>query len=95
MPRILEVELIDDLVETCMPGDDVTVVGIIRVRGTDDGIGMARGNTVSAFSLYMEAVSIKNNKSKSQNKSEMGIELSVKDYFAIKVRRRLIVQSLV
>lgn len=39
-----------------------------------------------ACSVYMEAVSIKNNKSHSQTKTEIGIELSVKDYFAIKVR---------
>lgn len=32
MPRILEVELVDDLVGSCMPGDDVTVVGIIKVN---------------------------------------------------------------
>lgn len=57
-----------------------------QVRGTDDGIGMVRGNTVSACSLYMEAVSITNNKSKSKNKTDMAMELSVKDYFAIKVR---------
>lgn len=31
MPRIIEVELLDDLVGICAPGDDVTVVGIIKV----------------------------------------------------------------
>lgn len=31
MPRILEVELLDYLVNTCMPGDDITVTGIIKV----------------------------------------------------------------
>lgn len=32
MPRILEVELIDALVGNCVPGDDVTIVGIIKVN---------------------------------------------------------------
>ncbi|XP_043275988.1 DNA helicase MCM8-like [Venturia canescens] len=85
MPRILEVELIGDLVGSCMPGDDVTVVGIIKVRGTDDGKRKIKGRkTVRACSIYMEAVSIKNNKSNSKAKSDVGVDLSIKDYFAIK-----------
>ena len=29
--RVIDVELIDDLVDTCMPGADVVVTGIIKV----------------------------------------------------------------
>ncbi|XP_076165854.1 DNA helicase MCM8-like isoform X2 [Ptiloglossa arizonensis] len=30
MPRVLDIELMDDLVNTCMPGDDITLTGIIK-----------------------------------------------------------------
>ncbi|XP_034950895.1 DNA helicase MCM8-like [Chelonus insularis] len=83
MPRILEVELFDDLVDTCAPGDDVTVVGVVKVRGTDDGI--QKGKDASSNALYMEAVSIVDNKNKSQGKNSTGIvELDNKDLIAIK-----------
>jgi hypothetical protein len=32
VPRTLEVELTEDLVESCTPGDEVTVTGIVKVR---------------------------------------------------------------
>ncbi|XP_044010007.1 DNA helicase MCM8-like [Aphidius gifuensis] len=83
MPRILEVELFDDLVEICMPGDDITVVGMIKVRGTDDGI-LPKSVISSSNSMYMEAVSIVNNKNKSKGTTEVGIDLNIHDYFAIK-----------
>lgn len=31
MPRTVECELTDDLVDTCGPGDNVTVIGIVKV----------------------------------------------------------------
>lgn len=31
VPKVLDVELTDDLVNICMPGDDVTLTGIIKV----------------------------------------------------------------
>lgn len=31
MPRNIDVELQDNLVNTCMPGDDITVTGIFKV----------------------------------------------------------------
>ncbi|XP_008555490.1 DNA helicase MCM8 [Microplitis demolitor] len=86
MPRILEVELFDDLVNTCVPGDDVTVVGIIKARGIDDGIqkGKSKGKDLAVpNAFYIEAVSIVNNKNKSQTKSAAGIELDDKDYESI------------
>lgn len=34
MPRMIDIELMDDLVNTCMPGDDITLTGIIKVKCT-------------------------------------------------------------
>lgn len=31
MPRILDVKIVDDLVDTCMPGDDLMLTGIVKV----------------------------------------------------------------
>jgi len=31
IPKVLDVELLDDLVNICMPGDDITLTGIIKV----------------------------------------------------------------
>lgn len=31
MPKMLDVELTDDLVNICMPGNDITLTGIIKV----------------------------------------------------------------
>lgn len=31
VPKILDVELMDNLVNICMPGDDITLTGIIKV----------------------------------------------------------------
>lgn len=31
MPRVFDVELMDYLVNTCIPGDDITLTGIIKV----------------------------------------------------------------
>lgn len=64
-------------------GDDITVVGIIKVRGTDDGL-LPKSLISGSSSLYMEAVSIVNNKNKSKGTTEIGIDLNMKDFQAIK-----------
>lgn len=32
VPKILDVELMDNLVNICMPGDDIILTGIVKVR---------------------------------------------------------------
>ncbi|KAI4300231.1 hypothetical protein L6164_033629 [Bauhinia variegata] len=67
MPRTVECELVQDLVDACIPGDVVTVVGIVRGINTymDIGGGKSKNRNQGFYYLYLEAVSIKNSKSQS------------------------------
>nr|KJB16810.1 hypothetical protein B456_002G248900 [Gossypium raimondii] len=65
VPRTVECELTEDLVDLCIPGDVATVTGIIRVINNymDIGGGKSKGRNQGFYYLYIEAVSIKNSKS--------------------------------
>ncbi|XP_049927246.1 DNA helicase MCM8 [Epinephelus moara] len=104
IPRTVECHLTSDLCDSCVPGDTVTVTGIVRV--TNDGI--SRGNKDQCmFLLYLEATSVSNTKGQ-QSKSGQGSledraggeEFSLKELYAIQEIQsqpdllRLIVQSL-
>ncbi|XP_050242875.1 probable DNA helicase MCM8 [Quercus robur] len=67
VPRTVECELTQDLVDVCIPGDVVTVTGIIRVINNymDIGGGKSKSKNQGFYYLYLEAVSIKNSKSQS------------------------------
>ncbi|KAJ0028431.1 hypothetical protein Pint_35572 [Pistacia integerrima] len=70
VPRTVECELSEDLVDACIPGDVVTVTGIIRVINNymDIGGGKSKSKNQGFYYLYLEAVSIKNSKSQSNAK---------------------------
>ncbi|XVE61753.1 hypothetical protein DITRI_Ditri06bG0065200 [Diplodiscus trichospermus] len=67
VPRTVECELTEDLVDLCIPGDVVTVTGIIRVINNymDIGGGKSKSRNQGFYYLFIEAVSIKNSKSQS------------------------------
>ncbi|XP_022744093.1 probable DNA helicase MCM8 isoform X2 [Durio zibethinus] len=67
VPRTVECELTEDLVDVCIPGDVVTVTGIIRVINNymDIGGGKSKSRNQGFYYLYIEAVSVKNSKSQS------------------------------
>ncbi|XP_048321240.2 probable DNA helicase MCM8 isoform X2 [Ziziphus jujuba] len=67
VPRTVECELTEDLVDACIPGDVVTVTGIIRVINNyiDIGGGKSKSKSQGFYYLYLEAISIKNSKSQS------------------------------
>ncbi|XP_074039743.1 DNA helicase MCM8 isoform X2 [Leptinotarsa decemlineata] len=98
IPRMLECELLEDLVKTCIPGDDITVTGVIKVRDHLSNHGKNKQNTV--FSLYLEAISVYNNKRHNKSESTEGITFNTNDYYLIKKIHsepnlfRLLVQSL-
>ncbi|KAH7513013.1 hypothetical protein FEM48_Zijuj12G0151300 [Ziziphus jujuba var. spinosa] len=67
VPRTVECELTEDLVDACIPGDVVTVTGIIRVINNyiDIGGGKSKSKSQGFYYLYLDAISIKNSKSQS------------------------------
>uniref|UniRef100_A0A7N8XH39 DNA helicase MCM8 n=1 Tax=Mastacembelus armatus TaxID=205130 RepID=A0A7N8XH39_9TELE len=96
IPRTVECQLTSDLCDSCVPGDTVTVTGIVRV--TNDG--SSRGNKDQCmFLLYLEATSVSNTKGTSVS-SPTQEEFSLKELYAIQEIQsqpnllRLIVHSL-
>ncbi|KAL7136597.1 hypothetical protein ABFS83_10G040500 [Erythranthe nasuta] len=67
VPRTVDCEMTEDLVDACIPGDVVTVTGIIRVINNymDIGGGKSKGKNQSLYYLYLDVVSIINSKSQS------------------------------
>ncbi|XP_021865143.1 probable DNA helicase MCM8 isoform X2 [Spinacia oleracea] len=65
VPRTVECELTEDLVDVCIPGDVVTVTGIIRQINNymDLGGGKSKSKHQGLYYLYLEAVSVTNSKS--------------------------------
>ncbi|XP_034538356.1 DNA helicase MCM8, partial [Notolabrus celidotus] len=107
IPRTVECHLTSDLCDSCVPGDTVTVTGIVRV--TNDGT--TRGNKDQCmFLLYLEATSVSNTKGQKSKSGQGsggsledrsgGEEFSLKELYAIQEIQsqpdllRLIVHSL-
>jgi DNA replicative helicase MCM subunit Mcm2 (Cdc46/Mcm family) len=53
IPRTVDCELTEDLVDTCVPGDVVTVCGIVKVINTDQDMG---GGAVGLFACFLLVV---------------------------------------
>ena len=67
VPRTVDVELLDDLVDSCVPGDQVKVVGVVKSVevATDGGGGFgksASSKVRTMYLLYVEALSVINTK---------------------------------
>ncbi|GLG92695.1 DNA replication licensing factor REC [Gryllus bimaculatus] len=99
VPRTIECELTEDLLDSCLPGDVVSIIGVIKVRNNEE---FKKQKAPSMFLLYLEGVSVINSKSHSlsSRNSAMGVKLDGKDFCAIKEIRsqpslfRLLVHSL-
>ncbi|XP_051815675.1 DNA helicase MCM8 [Acanthochromis polyacanthus] len=108
IPRTVECHLTSDLCDSCVPGDTVTVTGIVRVIND----GSSRGNKDQCmFLLYIEATSVSNSKGQqskpgvqgsggSAGDRSAGEEFSLKELYAVQEIQsqpellRLIVHSL-
>ncbi|KAM4597632.1 DNA helicase MCM8-like, partial [Polymixia lowei] len=64
IPRTVECHLTSDLCDSCVPGDTVTVTGIVRV--TSDGRSRGKKDQCM-FLLYIEAISVSNTKGQRSN----------------------------
>ncbi|XP_033631713.1 DNA helicase MCM8-like [Asterias rubens] len=60
IPRTVECELTCDLVDDCVPGDVVTIGGVVKVSNVDEGHG--RNKDKCMFLLYLHANSVQNQK---------------------------------
>ncbi|XP_040836911.1 DNA helicase MCM8 isoform X2 [Ochotona curzoniae] len=87
IPRTIECELVHDLVDSCVPGDTVTITGIVKVSNAEEG--SRNKNDKCMFLLYIEANSISNSKGQKAETSEDGckhgalMEFSLKELYAI------------
>ncbi|XP_015800528.3 DNA helicase MCM8 [Nothobranchius furzeri] len=108
IPRTVECHLTSDLCDSCVPGDTITLAGIVRVIND----GSSRGNKDQCmFLLYIDATSVSNTKgqlSKSGGETSRGSlegcpggeEFSLKELYAVQEIQsqpdllRLIVHSL-
>ncbi len=59
MPRIFEIELLGDLADSCVPGDSVTVTGIVK-REAIDKASVRKAKNKAVFYMYLEAKSVLN-----------------------------------
>ncbi|CAH9091655.1 unnamed protein product [Cuscuta europaea] len=73
VPRTVECELTEDLVDACIPGDIVTVTGIVRVINNymDIGGGKSKSKNQALYYLYLETVSIRNSKTQPVHENMM------------------------
>ncbi|KAJ2819957.1 DNA replication licensing factor mcm8, partial [Coemansia erecta] len=56
VPRSIDAELLNDLVDSVVPGDVVNCTGIVKVMQSDEGKGKGRPN--SLYILYLDTVAI-------------------------------------
>ena len=79
VPRTVEVELLDELADCCVPGDALQVCGIVKsVEVAAEGAGAFRGAASNKprcmYLLYIEAVSAENTKAHAGGGTDAGGE---------------------
>ncbi|XP_041352396.1 LOW QUALITY PROTEIN: DNA helicase MCM8-like [Gigantopelta aegis] len=84
IPRTVDCELTFDLVDSCVPGDIVTISGTVKVNSIDEGRG--RNKDKCMFLLYLHANSVNNlkgNKSGGEGSSGLAMDFTMKELYAI------------
>lgn len=77
IPKTIEVELTRDLVDKCIPGDHITICGIVKVLNSEQGTRRSKG-AQQLFILYLEGNSIVNSRLTNDNQDD-STEFSTKD----------------
>ena len=82
VPRTVDCELLEDLCDSCMPGDIVKVTGVVKVTAGDEA---GRGNKKqSQYLLYLSAQGVTNTRSQRPRMSgTQGIQFTHNDYALI------------
>jgi DNA helicase MCM8 len=86
VPRTFEVELMNDEVDTCVPGDIVNVTGIVKTIAVDaDRPGARFGNKnqkKAVYYSYIAANAVQNSKQSDSGKLDM-LQFTLKDLYGI------------
>lgn len=85
IPRTVECELTADLVDSCVPGDMVTVTGIVKATGTEENRNKSNKDKCM-FLLYLHVNAVNNNKGgtgATEQTSGLAMEFSIKELYAI------------
>lgn len=84
VPRTVECELTNDLVYTCIPGDVVTVTGIVKKKLCKSNKQNPQSKESNIFMQYIEVISIQNTKNQSKGKiTGTAFQFTMRDYYCI------------
>ncbi|CAG5115856.1 unnamed protein product, partial [Candidula unifasciata] len=89
IPRTVDCELTRDLVDSCVPGDIVTVTGIVKVNNVEEG--HRKNKEKCMFLLYLHANSVDNAKGNTRKSGEdsssrngLAMDFTMKELYAIR-----------
>lgn len=84
VPRTIECELTNDLVYTCIPGDVITVTGVVKKKLCNSNKQNGQSKESNVFMQYIEAISVQNNKNQSKGKiTSTAFQFTMSDYYCI------------
>lgn len=84
VPRTVECELTNDLVYTCIPGDVITIAGIVKKKLCCSNKQNTQSKDSNIFVQYIEVVSVQNTKNQSKGKViSTAFQFTMRDYYCI------------
>ncbi|XP_029211666.1 DNA helicase MCM8-like [Acropora muricata] len=85
IPRTVECELTADLVDSCVPGDMVTITGFVKVSSSEEHRNKSNKDKCM-FVIYIHANAVNNNKGNAgsgEQTSGLAMDFSIKELYAI------------
>ncbi|CAD5111428.1 DgyrCDS736 [Dimorphilus gyrociliatus] len=98
IPRTIECQLLNELVDSCIPGDLVEVTGIVKVQDIEQGKG--KGRSQNSLCFYLDVNAIVNERSNDSPLSSIDVYFSENDLQVVRAIHseknifRLLVKSL-